>query len=114
MPERIQRRRTKGYKLPAGAVYVGRPTRWGNPFKVGDPEVPDRAHAVSRLGTLVLMRSWGFPCKSKPNYPAREEIRRELAGRDLACWCPLPAEGEPDQCHGALLIRIANEENPDA
>lgn len=32
MPQRIQRRRTKGWRMPAGALYVGRPTKWGNPF----------------------------------------------------------------------------------
>lgn len=33
MPERIQRKRIKGWRKPEGAVYVGRPTRWGNPFR---------------------------------------------------------------------------------
>lgn len=31
-PKRIQRQRTKGWRMPDGAVYVGRPTKWGNPF----------------------------------------------------------------------------------
>jgi hypothetical protein len=35
MPERIQRRRTKGWKMPDNAVYVGRGTKWGNPFALG-------------------------------------------------------------------------------
>ena len=35
MPVRIQRRRTRGWKLPEGAVCVSRPSRWGNPIKVG-------------------------------------------------------------------------------
>jgi hypothetical protein len=34
-PERIQRRRAKGWRMPDGAVYVGRPTKWGNPWIVG-------------------------------------------------------------------------------
>lgn len=34
MPTRIQRKRTKGWRMPQGAVYVGRPTKWGNPFAV--------------------------------------------------------------------------------
>jgi len=39
--------------------------------------------------------------------------RAELAGRDLACWCSLPDEpGEPDVCHGAILLRIAACELP--
>ena len=31
-PKRIRRQRTRGWRMPEGAVYVGRPTRWGNPF----------------------------------------------------------------------------------
>lgn len=38
-PRRIQQRRTKGWRKPAGAVAVGRGTKWGNPFKVGDAQV---------------------------------------------------------------------------
>lgn len=34
MPVRLQRRRTKGYRLPESAIYVGRPTVFGNPWKV--------------------------------------------------------------------------------
>lgn len=37
MPKRIQRKRTKGWKMPAGAVYVGRGSKWGNPFVIGEP-----------------------------------------------------------------------------
>ncbi len=35
-PLRIQRRRTKGYRMPPGAVYCGRPTIWGNPFDTAE------------------------------------------------------------------------------
>jgi hypothetical protein len=35
-PKRIQRKRTKGWRMPQNATYVGRPTRWGNPFSIGD------------------------------------------------------------------------------
>lgn len=34
-PQRIQRKRAKGWRMPEGAVYVGRPTKWGNPFGLG-------------------------------------------------------------------------------
>lgn len=37
-----------------------------------------------------------------------EDARRELAGRSLACWCPLPVPGEPDHCHAAVLLEVAN------
>lgn len=39
-PQRIQRKRSKGWRMPEGAVYVGRPTKWGNPFAV----VPEPNH----------------------------------------------------------------------
>lgn len=45
-------------------------------------------------------------------YPSDDEIRAELAGRDLACWCPLPKPGEPDHCHGAVLLALANNPAP--
>ena len=34
-PKRIQRSRSKGWKMPANAIYDGRPTVWGNPYVVG-------------------------------------------------------------------------------
>lgn len=36
------------------------------------------------------------------------DARRDLAGRDLGCWCPLPAPGQPDLCHAAVLLAVAN------
>jgi hypothetical protein len=124
MPERIQRKRTKGWKLPEGAVIVDRTSKkWGNPFKVGDRitdpvfshvmaggaplarggTVADRAHAVELYAFWVMAK---VPF-------TQADARRELAGKDLACWCPLPADGEPDVCHARLLLDIANGEDHD-
>jgi len=36
-------------------------------------------------------------------YPSDEEIRAELPGRDLACWCPVDSP-----CHGDVLLAVAN------
>ncbi len=114
MPVRIQRRRTAGYRMPEGAVYVGRPTRWGNPFKVGDActesvyvsalidgvplarsgVVEDAAHAVT------LFQFWLFV---KVPFTAAE-LQAGLEGRDLACWCRV---GQP--CHADVLLEIANQ-----
>ena len=94
MAERIQRRRSAGWRMPPGAVYVGRPTRFGNPFPV---LAGDRAAAVAKF------RAW---IATQPGDIA--VIREQLTGRDLACWCPLPPTGEPDQCHAAVLLEIAN------
>jgi hypothetical protein len=91
--------------MPAGAVYVGRPTRWGNPWYLaprgtagqGDPTavggpVPDRAEAVRRY------RRW---LAGQPALVAA--ARRELAGRALVCWCPLDRP-----CHAEVLWQVAN------
>lgn len=65
-PVRIQRRRTKGWRMPEGAVYVGRPSPWGNPFPVsGDwimwtaVALGFKAHAAGRRDASVLLyRAW--------------------------------------------------------
>lgn len=106
MPERIQRKRTKGWRMPPGAVYVGRISQtnrgaWGNPYRVGMFRDYDQADAVADfkkwLAGDIGARVWaGAP-------PTRKEIRAALAGKDLACWCK---PGTP--CHADVLLRIAN------
>ncbi|AZS07327.1 hypothetical protein PP505_gp57 [Gordonia phage Dorito] len=116
-PKRIQRKRTKGWRMPEGAVYVGRPTWLGNPFAVGevydrviyssktmggamDMRVRDREHAVDLyrqwLDGLVHHVDGGDP-------PTLRQIRQHLHGRDLVCWCPLDAP-----CHADVLLELAN------
>lgn len=90
-PRRIQRRRTAGWRMPEGTVYVGRPTRWANPHRA-DPTPDSRAAAVAHY------RAW---LADQPGLIAA--ARRELVGRDLACWCPI---GQP--CHADVLLAIAN------
>lgn len=109
-PKRIQLHRTKGWRKPAGTVKVDRSTKWGNPYVIGEPM------------DLVCARRWGFNLKHTEFQPCDREtaveafrsllafdgaaidmIRRELAGKDLACWCPLTAE-----CHADVLLEIAN------
>lgn len=93
MPKRIQRRRTKGWRMPEGAVYVGRGSQWGNPYTIA--EMGGRREAVA-----AYIRGW-------LNDPIRlvkaSHVIHELRGKDLACWCPL------DQpCHADVLLDIAN------
>lgn len=101
MPRRIQRKRTKGWRMPEGAVYVGRPTKWGNPFRGAD--------AVSLYRDLINRYANGRrECRESDNLSVWDRnivshIRAELAGKDLVCWCPL------DQpCHVDVLLEIAN------
>lgn len=121
-PKRIQRRRTKGFRLPEGAVCVDRATKWGNPFKVGEkirddsPLWPYIAAAVpggarglvaltptTREQAVDLYSSWVI------EQPHLMLNLGELAGKDLACFCPLPAEREPDHCHAAYLLELVRE-----
>ena len=105
-PRRIQLRRAKGWRKPAGAVVVARPSKWGNPFRVGDfigSPAEARGYAVDAYQQWLDGMRDPFDSGQKP--PTCEAIRRELRGRDLACWCPL------DQpCHADVLLRLANEE----
>ncbi|MGF6434312.1 DUF4326 domain-containing protein [Bradyrhizobium elkanii] len=91
-PRRIQRKRSKGWKMPAGTVYVGRPTEWGNPFKPPTNDAIGRAYAVVQ-----------FVGYCPPDSPLAEAARRILKGKNLACFCPL------DQpCHADILLQLAN------
>lgn len=94
-PYRIQRKRTKGSTLPPDAVYVGRPTKFGNPFTTTPDDTPeDRAEIVRRY------RDW----LTHPNRHALvADVKSELRGKNLACWC---RAGEP--CHADVLLEIAN------
>lgn len=118
--QRIQRRRTKGWRMPENTVNVGRPSKWGNPFAIksvdalgfypygwkvlGEPSVAsfnriymNETDAAARSvhlyrGEIELLLSIG----------ARD--LSELRGKNLACWCPL------DQpCHADVLLELANQ-----
>jgi len=95
MSKRIQytrRDRLKGKTLPPGAMYVGRPSRWGNPYKIG---------ILTRAEVLRLYRV------------RLEEKLREgsidlspLYGKDLACACSLS-----EDCHADILLEYINKVN---
>jgi hypothetical protein len=91
MAERLQRKRTPGWRKPESAVYVGRPTTWGNPFTVN--------YRTMQSPRVVVELYEGFLAE----HPEIVEAAREaLAGKDLLCWCPL------DQpCHADVLLRVA-------
>lgn len=102
MPERLQRSRRKGWRMPEDAVYVGRPTRWGNRFAVGkpatDPESGERLTVRDRAHAVALYRAW-LPRHLEEN----PNLLEPLKGRDLVCWCPLDGP-----CHADALLEAAN------
>lgn len=119
MPIRIQRKRTKGWRMPEGVVYVGRGSKWGNPFVVHPDRGPTGARypmspqvAVGSFRSMLLKEGAWFPVPlpwPKGKIPAGapttiEDVHRELRGKDLACWCPLD-----QSCHADVLLKMANE-----
>lgn len=93
--------------MPADTVKVSRPTKWGNPYRIGetfhvgpaysgrDDVVRDAEHACR------LYRRWLF------NLRSARELVAPLRGKNLACWCPL------DQpCHADILLELANQPVP--
>ncbi|MFF7476634.1 DUF4326 domain-containing protein [Streptomyces sp. NPDC008092] len=124
MPKRIQRKRIPGWRKPEGAVYVGRPTRFGNPFTIA-PAASERGGPLDMWAVEHQGRTLGrwddktaARAEATDRYarwirePEQAEQRRLfralLHGRGLACWCPLPEPGQPDHCHAAVLIELVN------
>jgi hypothetical protein len=75
-------------------VYIGRPSSWGNPFRLADES--QRDEVVARY------RDW---LMGQPELLVR--VRRELRGKRLGCWCA------PRACHGDVLAEIANADAQD-
>lgn len=117
MPKRIQRRRTKGWQMPDGAVYVGRGTAWGNPARIGawfgegDPFGARGAFAMKWwVGTsgqiFVRDHAAAVDCFRRICDLSPPRDLHLLRGKDLACWCAL------DQpCHADVLLELANKAN---
>lgn len=120
MPKRIQRKRTKGWRMPEGAVYVGRPHTFGNPFTGKWAASRYRRWITGKMSGPEFYRlkdadSWAL-------HTDRQWVRQGLAqlrGRDLACWCRLcdrHADGKPlgelcadcAPCHADVLLELAN------
>jgi len=120
-PKRIHLRRTKGWRKPEGAIVVARPSKWGNPFVVANPMYLDDSLALYRnlvrgvwSPQILNERQWSdaycgriylahIEWSERMGDHPTSMIRAHLAGRDLACWCPL------DQpCHADVLLEIAN------
>ena len=164
-PVRIRRERVKGWHMPDNTIYVGRGSKWGNPFRyltrdalarvpaVDDPGAaweyegrisahgtrhdyhhPDgrvivchirymtRAEVVETYRRALLGEDTTSMCAALPGprgrwfgrwvgkhpdlrreYVTVDDVVRELAGKNLACWCPLNVP-----CHADVLLEVAN------
>lgn len=113
LPQPVQRQRTAGWKMPPNTVYVGRPTKWGNPFPVGcevqggfpqpDGSPPMWECVMTRERSCELYRFWLLE-----QIVSGKLDLRELRGKNLACWCPLEQDGLLVPCHRLILLQLAN------
>ena len=123
-PQRIQLSRRAGFRLQEmsrklnglPAVNCARPGPLGNPYRighvVGDTWVEDARQSVILFQTaLCYIMAGGSMSPPRLHSDLCDIISRlpESRGKNLACWCPLPKPGEPDWCHAAVLLEIANK-----
>lgn len=111
-PIRIQRSRRRGWRTPLGAIYVGRPTAFGNPFTIADILQAGYAKDDATAQRLVVecFSNWVSGSDKWWTGPTSEAARRKLLeclptlrGKHLVCWCRI------DQpCHADILLEIAN------
>ena len=90
MPK-VYNKRKNGY--PKDAIYVGRPSLYGNPFTVKE---------FGRGGALTLYKEW-METEVGLVVHIKKTAKDFLKGKDLLCWCA------PEPCHADILLRIANE-----
>lgn len=81
----------KSDKVPPGAMYVGRPSKWGNPYKIGLHG--SREDVIANYRKMITKR-----IADNPKVFDLEELR----GRDLVCWC------HPQPCHADVLLELTN------
>ena len=89
-PQRIQRKRTKGWKMPPNTVYVGRPSKYGNPFTALPTDTPELWREKYKMWVLASVKAGRLNLE-------------ELRNKNLACWCPLYRT-----CHVDILLELAN------
>jgi hypothetical protein len=107
MPERVQLSRAKGWRMPPNTVKVARPSRYGNPHRIGADHsyYMEGAERATAAQCVELFRSHiEATCAVEPDY--LERLRADLGGKNLACFCPLDRP-----CHADVLLELANPEN---
>lgn len=109
-PERLQRSRQYKPGIPPGSIYVGRPSQWGNPAKIGKWYFSKYGQHAPGYGSVFVETRY-FAVHLFYQY-AKDYFQHDpdgffkwimsLAGRSVCCWCP---NGEI--CHGDVLIYLA-------
>lgn len=116
MPERIQQRRVKGWRKPDNTVSVARPSKWGNPYKVGGEFVirvyeddlrfigiAQQSGRITPAVAVTLYRHLWLTTSAVGDRPHRGHLDpEELRGKNLMCFCPLDMP-----CHADVLLELA-------
>ena len=104
---RIQRRRTRAFihTSPNGLeiVYVGRPSQWGNPFRVGIDAVRTSHETISVIDDPYFYVV-AFEEYARGKILDNPQWLEPLRGKNLSCWCDLQSP-----CHADVLLRLANK-----
>jgi hypothetical protein len=105
-PQRIQRKRTRGWRMPPNTVSVTRPGKWGNPFTA--KAAKEAGYRRGAEMAVYAFREWlsgsgDFLCAEYDRARVLRELP-ELRGKTLACFCRI---GEP--CHADVLLELANK-----
>lgn len=95
--KRVQRKRVKGWKMPANTIYVGRPSKWGNPYSTSYY----REYLPTTEKILDAYEKW----VKQEIHCCDSHFLDPLKGKDLACWCPLDKP-----CHADILLRLLKED----
>ena len=81
-------------------VYIGRPSKWGNPFSHKDDTLA-QFRVATRDEAIAQYEDW---IRQQPELLAQ---LHELKGKTLACWC------KPKACHGDVLVKLLKEQEQD-
>ena len=110
-PTRIRLSRARGWRMPENTVKVDRTTSLGNPFVTGK-----HGTRLECLGLFILAVDGKFCLTCNVPIVDQERLSRAVRARaaalrckNLACWCNLPAPGEPDLCHARVLLDFINQ-----
>ena len=80
-------------------VYIGRPSKWGNPFTHLEDSTQAKFKVESRKEAIDAFKEW--ITKGEGQYLLKD--LGELKGKTLGCWC------KPQACHGDVLLELANK-----
>lgn len=134
-PLRVQRRRTKGFRLPEDCISVCRPSKYGNPYRAAEYGIDlclelyedsmngrwDRSRWIKSTpnhldAPLPGPNYWSvrdlhraFLARFNGEIPI-DVARRELTGKMLACYCPLEKDGRHNPCHVDVILKLLEEQ----